>query len=531
MSRRSRVVVAIAPLLIALVTPSPVRAAASALPDNIHLTWSESPSTTQTITWRTDATVTRGRVEYAAVGSRATSVDAPPGEAVVTDVGAISLFSVTLRNLQPGTSYLYRVGDGASWSAYYSFRTEDAEARPFEFIVLGDSHEKKATYNVWRETVTGAYRQNPDARFVMSVGDLIYAGRDYGQWDAWFAACQGVIANIPDMPAIGDHEPRGLTSKDKWQRPEYFVKLFQVPQNGPDGLKGEVYSFDYGYAHIAVLNSSFTYEFADPSARQAMIDAQVAWLDRDLGATAKPWKIVVYHDATYNLRANRSGTLTKVHFGPVIDKHHVDVVFNGHEHALARSYYMRAGDFVNGPGAGTVYYIAGRSGDNAKESLGRKIWHPFFYDPQAQACYLVTRVAQDRLTITARLQDGAVVDTFVIDKARPAEGTPAVPFGAYRDVRFAAFGGLLQFGKAPERDATGEWFVDINALANYMSGSFDPSTNTLSYSENEIQLHLSDDTFLDASKRMVSLAGLRAVGFYCKYHAAMNLVMVERWSD
>jgi len=50
----------------------------------------------------------------------------------------------------------------------------------------------------------------------------------------------------------------------------------------------------------------------------------------------KPWKIVVYHDATYNLRADRSGTLTKVHFGPVIDKHHVDVVFNGHEHALAR---------------------------------------------------------------------------------------------------------------------------------------------------------------------------------------------------
>jgi len=30
---------------------------------------------------------------------------------------------------------------------------------------------------------------------------------------------------------------------------------------------------------------------------------------------------------------------------------------------------------------------------------------------------------------------------------------------------------------------------------------------------------------------MVSLTGLRSVGFYCKYHKAMNMVMVERWRD
>jgi hypothetical protein len=64
-----------------------------------------------------------------------------------------------------------------------------------------------------------------------------------------------------------------------------------------------------------------------------------------------------------------------------------------------------------------------------------------------------------------------------------------------------------------------------------MSGTFDPATKILSYDGDEIKLQLTDDMFLDASKKMVSLTGLTKVGFYCKYHPAMNLVMVERWRD
>jgi hypothetical protein len=333
------------------------------------------------------------------------------------------------------------------------------------------------------------------------------------------------------MPVIGDHEPRGVTSKDLWQRPEYFVKLFKVPQNGPADFKGEVYSFDYGTAHIAVLNSSFTYEFENAAEREAMIQAETAWLDADLAATAQPWKIVIYHDASYNLSPDRSGVLTKTRFGPIIDKHHVDVVFNAHDHAMARSYFMKNEEFVRSAAEGTVYFVSGRSGNNAKESLSPRIWHSFFYDPQEQSCYLVVDVRQDELTVRTRLADGTVVDSFRINKKNPAESTPVIPFGAYKNARFAPFGNLLQFGNPPIQNKAGEWFVDINALAAYLSGKFSPETNILSYDKNEIQLQLTDVMFLDSSKGMVSLAGLTSVGFYCKYHPVMNLVTVERWRD
>ena len=539
MSRRSWLVLCAAPLVIAVATFAVGGVGASRVPDNIRLTWSESPKTTQTIGWRTDTTVALGEVEYFAIGATPTTVAAPPPETLATNVGAINLFSVTLRDLQPGTKYLYRVGGGTYWSAYYTFETEKAEPEGFQFLVFGDSHEKKPLYTVWHKTVTQAYQQNPEAKFIMSVGDLIYSGKDYTQWQAWFAGAQGVIARIPDMPVIGDHEPRGVTSKDEFQRPEYFVKLFRVPQNGPADFKGEVYSFDYGAAHIVVLNSSFTYEFADAAHRTAMIEAEVGWLDADLTATTKPWKVVVYHDATYNLTPDRAGVLTRANFGPAIDKHHVDVVFNGHDHAMARSYFIKNEDFVARAAEGTVYFISGRSGDNAKDSLGGKFWHPFFYDPQVQTCYLVVAVDRDRLAITTKLEDGTVVDRFRIDKANPENSTPVVPFGAYMEAedlafpsaRFAPFGSLLQFGTPPQQNAAGEWFVDINALAAYMSGRFDPKTNVFSYHDDEIKLQLADTMFLDKTKKMVSLGGLTSVGFYCKYHKPMNVVTVERWRD
>jgi hypothetical protein len=506
-------------------------AAASATPDNIRLTWSGDPKTTQTIGWRTDESVKGGKVEYAKTGQPFLTATAPPPEILETNVGTIKLFTVELRGLEPGTRYRYRVGDGTNWSAYHSFETEKEDTDEFQFLVFGDSHEKKPVYKVWQETANRAYRDNPSAKFMMSVGDLIYSGKDYVQWEAWFEACKDVIAAIPDMPAIGDHEPRGVTSKDEWQRPEYFVKLFRVPQNGPAGFKGEVYSFDYGPVHFVVLNSSFTYEFAAASEREAMIRAETAWLDADLASTRKRWKIVVYHDATYNIAPDRSGTLTKISFGPIIDKHHVDVVFNGHDHAVARSYFIRNGDFVTSASEGTVYYVSGRTGDNAKDSLGRKIWHPFFYDPQAQSAFLAVQVSRDQMTVKTRLSDGTLVDVFSINKAKPEESTPAVPFGAYQSPRLAVFGYLLPFGKAPEQNAYGEWFVDVNALAAFMSGRFNPQTNVLSYDGDEIKLQLADGMFLDTTKEMISLSGLRSVGFYGRYHKAMNMVMVERWRD
>jgi hypothetical protein len=528
--RRRTCLVALAALTL-LLWPQPMLSGAGGTPDDLRLTWVESPKTTQTIGWRTEATVTAGKVEYGLPGGRLSTALAAPPRPLLTNIGAIHLFSATLRGLRPGTTYRYRVGDGVNWSPYYSFRTESAAPDVFTFLVFGDSHEKNGPYKVWESTVNEAYRRNPTARFMLTLGDLIYAGRDYREWDTWFAACQNVIARIPTMPALGDHEHRGADGSELYRKPEYATALFNVPRNGPAGFEGQAYSFDYGSVHVAVVNSSFAYQFKDPAEQRAMMDAEAAWLDSDLGATTQPWTIVAYHDATYNLSADRSGTLTKTTFGPIIDKHHVDVVLNAHDHAMARSFFIRNEEFVSSAADGTVYFVSGRAGDNAKDNLGRKVWHPFFYDAQEQSCYLAVEVAAGRLTVITRLQDGTIVDRLVIDRTNPAESTPVVPFGRYQEPRFAAFGYLFQSGAAPVRNAAGEWFVDAHALATYLTGEYNAAERVLTYKEGEIRLQFTDDMFFDDSHGMVSLSGLRSLGFYCRYSPAMNLVMVERWRD
>jgi len=171
---------------------------ATPTPDHVTLTWTADPATTMSVTWRTDATVNSGFVQY----QKGTTVgdDAPKAEAqardFTTNLGTTRLFSSTLTHLSPNTQYSYRVGDGTQWSEKHSFTTADPEAKTFKFLVFGDSQSPVTgsdPYGIWRETIQNAFKANPDADFFVNVGDLVDFGQVEEHWNAWFAAVKGVI--------------------------------------------------------------------------------------------------------------------------------------------------------------------------------------------------------------------------------------------------------------------------------------------------------------------------------------------------
>ena len=184
---------------------------ATATPDHITLTWTGDPSTTMTVTWRTDATVQSGLVQYKQ-GKELTGeilkAEAQAGE-FKTDLGTSWIFTATLTNLHPNTEYAYRVGQGDHWSETHSFKTADPNAKSFKFLVFGDS-QSPATgedpYGIWRDTVHNAFKANPDAAFMVNVGDLVDFGQEEAHWNGWFAASKGVIDTIPIMAVAGNHE-------------------------------------------------------------------------------------------------------------------------------------------------------------------------------------------------------------------------------------------------------------------------------------------------------------------------------------
>lgn len=404
-------------LILAFACPALAQTGATATPDHVHLTWTGSPATTITINWRTDASIKAGMVEYVR-GSALTNTArraAATSKLFVTDLGTTRLYAATLTGLTPDTQYSYRVGNGSShWSTTYTFTTAKAQTDKVKFLVFGDSQSPPGgenPYGVWKTTLHNAYKANPDAKFFVNCGDLVDLGQDYAHWKAWFGAAAGVIDTIPAMPVVGNHE---TTPAAPTRRPTYWIAQFTLPQNGPDGLKTQVYSFDYGPVHIAVLDS----QQAEQKELGDIFGPQKAWLEADLAASKAPWKLVFFHKAPYEAHPTRSGKEVRAAFCPTIEAGRVDVVFSGHDHGVTRTYPMNNEKPKQKPSEGTIYCMAGRSGTKAYSNIVKMPWNSYFYNPLDQPNYQVVEIDGKRLTVQIFGQDGTPISSFYIDKAR-----------------------------------------------------------------------------------------------------------------
>jgi acid phosphatase type 7 len=389
---------------------------ASSAPDHITLTWTGDPATTESITWRTDLTTALGRVEYVEMGAeksfpRNAKVVLAQVKALATNLGVRSIHSAMLTGLKPGTRYLYRVGDEYSWSELRTFTTSIANVQQFKFLIFGDS--QSTDYNVWHATLQAAYQANPEAAFMINMGDLVDVGQDYAQWNAWFMAARGVIDNIPIMPVVGNHET--YTSSGQFSKPKFFTAQFNLPANGPDSLRGQVYSFDYGDVHFSVLDSQ---EGEEGRFVPAMMEIQQAWLEKDLASSNKRWRVVLIHRPLYNNKlAKADGKMIRGFLG-ILDKYHVDVVFTAHEHVYARTYPLYGGIAMNSADKGTVYVATGRSGTKTYQDPVVKVGDKFFCNPLDEPNYLVVEVKNDRLMVRNFKKSGALIDDWSIDKPR-----------------------------------------------------------------------------------------------------------------
>ncbi len=388
---------------------------ASATPDHIALSWTGDPAKTMTVTWRTDPSVASGFVQYQKgnkLSKSAKQATAEPRE-FVADIGTARIFAATLKDLSPNSRYSYRVGDGEHWSDVKTFTTAKKNAKQFRFLVASESQSSMSDsdpYGLWRDTLRNMVKRTPDARFLVNVGDLVDIGQFGAHWNAWFKATAGVIDTIPEMPTTGNHETFG--SKDT-TKPIYWISQFTLPQNGPEGLKSEVYSWDYGQVHFVVLQSQ-----AGEQKRQFgdILKPQQDWLEADLAASKAKWKVVFMHKPPYGVMPSRTNNDVKDAFCPIFDKHHVDAVISAHDHGVARTAPMKDGAKVNDPSQGTVYFVDGRIGPKTYSNISSQSWDEYFYYPKDMPTYMLVEVDGKNLTVSSLKADGTVLDKYSIKK-------------------------------------------------------------------------------------------------------------------
>jgi hypothetical protein len=419
---------------------------AAAAPKYPRLSFTGDTATTMTVAWNTDADGA-SEVHYGTTSGNLTLT--ATGTSTQANAGLGFVHEVTLTGLQPATRYYYVAGsmtDGFTPEA--ELRTgpvTDQACGAFTFVTMGDNRPD-ATFGGgenWVQILGQAWTQQP--AFVLNGGDLVLEGDRIDQWQDFMLRTSPVIANVPFMPCIGNHD----TGPGEGDGANYN-QLFALPRaTGTYGSNTEdYYYFTFGNAIVAVI-STHTFDAGTPRFQQ-----QADWLDEVLTQNPRKWRFVAYHGPSYSNQVIFDISHAPNEYGhnaalvPVIDAHHVDVVFTSHNHWYERFHpsacatagtpgssspcSVGAGNFA----AGTVYYVTGGAGAftipgllcgvNAARAKCSGAHH-----------YIKTIIDDETATLetwSAFPQSHEIIDSITITKSAdacaPVQGDGGVPDGA-----------------------------------------------------------------------------------------------------
>lgn len=247
---------------------------------------------------------------------------------------------VQLGGLEPGAAVHYQVVAGGDASPEYLFHAAPARGEPIRFAVYGDMRGGHAVHHAITEAILS---EAPD--FVVVTGDLVLRGSDAGDWQRFFSVGADLMARVPYYPAAGNHDV-GLSGAEHRRMNEQFA-LWPGPKDRPPW--GHWYSFDVADLHFVVLDSN---AYEQP--------AQLAWLERDLAA-ARDRKaraiFAVTHDGPYSRGLHRGNRYAAEKYAPVLAKHHVAMLFAGHDHLYQRGEVGGLRYIVSGGGGASLYPI------------------------------------------------------------------------------------------------------------------------------------------------------------------------------
>lgn len=365
------------------------------------LTWTKDPGHSQTITWK-KKDVGIGYVQYKEAGKGSSSLKQVIAASTVVKAGKDYRYSAVLSGLKKGSTYQYRVGDGRKWSETRTFTTapkEKAVKDGFSFLYLGDVQHQNSLndYNLWGKLLQDAYNRNPSSAFGLLGGDMVNSPNSLKQWNLFMQNASPVFSQIPMMTVAGNHETVA--------EPETYLKIMELPRNGPEGLEEEFYSFDYGNCHFVMLNSGFLMKERQRELGQPAWEEELKkidkWIEEDLRNSKADWNIAVTHYPLYGM--NDSDVVDdrmKVEWEPLFQKGKIDLVLCGHQHV-----YMRTEE------VGGITYVMGNSGQRRSVYYDGENFPDYGVSlDSTNSNYQLIKVTEDQIMLTSYDEKGQIID-------------------------------------------------------------------------------------------------------------------------
>ena len=341
---------------------------------------------------------------------------------------------VTVSDLQPGTEYTYRVGDKEKnlWSEAGTFVTDDGDDK-FSFITIADVQASSdENFAEAAETLKGAVATLPEAEFTTTLGDYVNDNTNE-EWDWYFKHFAFSNMSTTVAPVAGNHDGN-ITNK---LNINVFNSMFNLSNENTDSnvnwVNGVYYSFDYGNAHIAVLNTNDMYP---------MSQSQRNWLINDMTNSDADWKFVFMHRALFSegKNINKPDTIIMRNvLGEIFAELDIDFVYAGHDHVYYRSHPVIGDEvnkdvtyvtenyngeeitFANNPD-GTVHILPSTAGTKRyglNEDAIDPIGEACAFDLSTRdmgGCFMTTVVDGDKVIIKSYLVDDETQEISLIDQ-------------------------------------------------------------------------------------------------------------------
>lgn len=325
------------------------------IPDRIILNLTEDPTHSVAVNWRTDTIVQKPIVQIALASHGPEFLEDIKDIEATTELLShksendplvvAHYHAAIISDLKAGEKYVYRVGSELGWSEWFQIHMPEPEKK-ISFVYFGDA--QNSVKSMWSRVIRQSYGSAPDVDFMLHAGDLINKYDRDEEWGEWFYAGSFIHAMVPSVMTPGNHEYKNVVLSPQW-RPQ-----FNLPLNGPKGLEETCFEVNYPNMKVVSLDA----EQIDESERFKI--AQRDWLDSILTYNPKKWTVITFHYPIFSTKPNRDNIEFRSMFKPIFDKHKVDIVLQGHDHAYGRGMVnnVPTGYNVKEKTSGTMYVVS-----------------------------------------------------------------------------------------------------------------------------------------------------------------------------
>ncbi len=236
-----------------------------------------------------------------------------------------------------------------------------AAGEALNFVLIGDWGRAGRDNQVDVARQMGETAAAIGSKFTVSMGDNFYENGVTGLDDPYWRTSFEDIYTAPSLQSpwkiiLGNHDYRGNVqaqldyskTSPRWQLPaRYYMETQSLPDGG---------TADFFYVDTSPFIRKYIGSKVDIAGQDT--DAQLAWLDKALGASTAPWKIVIGHHPIYTALApeaqydhDQPDLIARL--DPVLRAHNIRLYIAGHDHNLQAVTVNGVNYVVNGAGSAT----------------------------------------------------------------------------------------------------------------------------------------------------------------------------------